>query len=124
MCDSSGGGIDGALYTTDSDGNPNVFNVERNDDGSWLNTNWTNPDNRWGLDNVVVFGARNFLQSKLLRLVSGGVLSEDLISPPAKHFSDFLKEGIYCNVLFYFKISHVPQKSQEKFESVQFYYCF
>lgn len=47
---------------TDSDGNPNVFNVKRNDDGEqWLNTNWTNPDNQWNLDNRIVFRLRNLL---------------------------------------------------------------
>lgn len=46
----------------DSDGNPNVFNVKRNDDGKlWLNTNWTNPDDQWNLDNRIVFRLRNSL---------------------------------------------------------------
>ncbi len=30
-----------------SDGDPNLLNANRNDDGSWLNANWDNPDNRW-----------------------------------------------------------------------------
>jgi hypothetical protein len=51
-----------AIYTTDSDGNPNVFNVKRNDDGKrWLNSNWANPDNRWNLDNRIVFRLRNYV---------------------------------------------------------------
>lgn len=42
-------GTDGILYATDSDGNLNVFNVKRNDDGKqWLNGNNGNPDNFWG----------------------------------------------------------------------------
>lgn len=37
-----------APYTvTDSDGNLDVFNVERNDDGLWLDGNNGNPDNFW-----------------------------------------------------------------------------
>ncbi len=44
------------MYITDSDGNPNVFNVNRNDDGKrWLNTNYANPGNRWNLENEIVF---------------------------------------------------------------------
>lgn len=39
-------------------GDPFVFRVERIDRGSWLHAGWTNPDNRWSLDYVVVFGAR------------------------------------------------------------------
>lgn len=55
---------------TDSDGNPNVFNVERNDDGNrWLNTNWANPDDQWNLDNRIVFRLRNSLHFSLAYLV-------------------------------------------------------
>lgn len=57
---SKGGGLEGTRHITDSDGNPNVFNVNRNDDGKpWLNTNWTKPDNEWNLDNELVFRLRN-----------------------------------------------------------------
>lgn len=50
-----------ALHTlrTDSDGNPNVFNVESKDDGRWLNTNNGNPDNHWDPDNAFAFARRN-----------------------------------------------------------------
>ena len=59
---STGGGIGGAVHITDSNGNPNVFYVKRNDDGKrWLNTNWVNPDNEWNLDNEVVFRLCNSL---------------------------------------------------------------
>jgi len=57
-----GGGTGGAAHITDSDGNPNVFYVKRNDDGKrWLNANWVNPDNEWNLDNEVVFRLCNSL---------------------------------------------------------------
>ena len=51
-------GIDGASYNTDSDGNLNVFNLNRNDDGVWLDNNWAKPDNRWNPDNELVFRFR------------------------------------------------------------------
>jgi hypothetical protein len=51
-------GIDGTSHKTDSDGDPNVFKLERNEDGLWLNDNWTNPDNHWNLDNKIVFRLR------------------------------------------------------------------
>jgi len=38
-----------------SDGDLNVFNVERNDDGSWLNGNNGHPDNRRNADSRFVF---------------------------------------------------------------------
>lgn len=45
----------------DSDGNLNVFNVERNEDGLWLNANNGNPTNFWNPENRWVFARRNFL---------------------------------------------------------------
>jgi len=46
----------------DLNGNPNVFKVERNDDGKlWLNSDWINPDNRIDLDNRFSFRLRNSL---------------------------------------------------------------
>ena len=52
---SRGSGKDGALYIIDSDGNPYVFSVERNDSELWLNSNWSHPDNFWNPDNQWVF---------------------------------------------------------------------
>ena len=42
-------------YISDSDGNLKVFNVERNDDGAWLNSNYDNPDNIWNASNRWLF---------------------------------------------------------------------
>jgi hypothetical protein len=54
----------GHVHITDSNGNPSVFNVKRNDDGKrWLNANYANPENRWNLDNVIVVVLRNSLHS-------------------------------------------------------------
>ena len=51
--------MEGIVHITDSDGNPNVFELKRNDNGKrWLNANWTNPDDKWNLDNEVVFRLR------------------------------------------------------------------
>ena len=48
-----------ARYTiTDRNGNPNVFNLERNEDGLWLNNNWAKPENRWNSDYKFVFRLR------------------------------------------------------------------
>ena len=47
-----------ALYTqrgTDSDGNPNVLGLNRNDDGRWLNAYNGYPTNRWNRENGFVF---------------------------------------------------------------------
>ena len=55
--------MDGTPYNTDRDGNPNVFNVNHNDDGLWLDNNWTKPDNEWNPDNQFVFRLRNYFFS-------------------------------------------------------------
>ncbi len=52
------------VQQSDSDGNPNVFNVKHNDDGDrWLNANYANPNDTWNLDNRIVFRLRNSLIS-------------------------------------------------------------
>jgi len=48
--------MEGTLHIyTDSDGNPNLLGANRNDDGSWLNTYWDNPDNKWNRKNGFAF---------------------------------------------------------------------
>jgi hypothetical protein len=69
-----GSGLDGALYNSDPDGNPNVFKLERNDDGSWLNNNLAKPDNEWNPNNQFVFSLR---KSFLSALIWCGFLFED-----------------------------------------------
>ena len=59
---SRGSGIDGASYITDSDGNLNVFNVKHDDDGLWLNSNYSNPDNLWNPDNRWVIRWKNIFR--------------------------------------------------------------
>jgi hypothetical protein len=46
-------GMGGASYN--SDGDPNVLNANRNDDGQWLNANWDHPDNRWNDNGAFAF---------------------------------------------------------------------
>ena len=43
------------FYTTDSDGNPNVLGLNRNDEGRWLNAYNGNSDNKWNRENGFVF---------------------------------------------------------------------
>jgi hypothetical protein len=52
---SRGSGTEGIPYSTDSDGNLNVFNVNTDSDDRWLNSNYGNPDNFWNGDNQWVF---------------------------------------------------------------------
>ena len=61
--------MEGALYITDSNGNPNVLNANRNDDGQWVNTYWDNPDNRWNDNGAFVFpvAATLFISPSLWR---------------------------------------------------------
>ncbi len=80
-----GGGIDGKIYI--SDGNPNVLNSNRNDDGQWLNSYWDNPDNEWN-DN----GAFAFLVPQLTSFLS--LFWESFLFylslPATQHFSNFM----------------------------------
>jgi hypothetical protein len=61
-----GGDMGGTPHiATDSDGNPNVFNVERDADGLWLDDNWARPDNDWHPDDRWLFVSRNSLHFSL-----------------------------------------------------------
>lgn len=60
-----GSAIDGTSYISDRNGNPNVFKLERNEDGLWLNDNWANPGNRWNPENRFVFTLRNYFFPRL-----------------------------------------------------------
>ncbi|MEX2014139.1 MAG: hypothetical protein WD896_02170 [Parcubacteria group bacterium] len=74
------------MHITDSDGNPNVFNVKRNDDGkAWLNGNWTNPNDEWNLDNEIVFRFRNYCL--FLPRTREAVLFGGVPVPAAEHFT-------------------------------------
>lgn len=46
------------IYKSDADGNPTLFNVNRNDSESWLNNDNGNPDNEWNGNNRFVFLSR------------------------------------------------------------------
>lgn len=78
----------GVLYITDSDGNLNIFNVKRNDDGElWLNTNYDNADNQWNPDNRWVFLRQRNSFLSLLSILLGRVLFRKLSVPTPKHFT-------------------------------------
>jgi len=47
--------MEGVLYITGSDGNPNVLNANRNDDGQLVGANWDKPDNQWNDNGAFVF---------------------------------------------------------------------
>ncbi len=51
---SSSSDIDGILYINNA-GDPNLLNVDRNDDGRWLGAYYDKPDNRWNRDDGFVF---------------------------------------------------------------------
>ncbi len=51
---SKDGDIDGVSYGTDANGDLNVFNVEHDDDGLWLNSNNGNPNTLYNPDNRFV----------------------------------------------------------------------
>jgi len=92
FADQEGSGSDGAIYNTDRGGNPNVFNLERNDNGSWLNNNWANPDNKWNPRNEFVFRLRqSFLSARLRCLAVFLIRVIQTFLPATEHFSYFLK---------------------------------
>ncbi len=57
---STGSGLDGCAHVTDSDGYPNVFKVEHDDNGRWLNSNDARPSDHWNPENRIVFVAPGY----------------------------------------------------------------
>lgn len=83
--------VAGMKPIADSDGNPNVLNVERNTDGLWLNSNWANPDNKWNPDNQFAFSLRKcFLYRSFYRL-RFFLMGIKIFLPTAKHFTYFIE---------------------------------
>lgn len=83
--------MDGVPHNTDSDGNPNVFNLERNDDGLWLNNDWAKPDKDWNPDNKFVFRLRNYFLFRDLYIAVFLFRVGKIFLPTTKHLTNFLE---------------------------------
>ena len=59
---SRGGGTDDVSWN--SDGDLNLLNANRNDDGRWLNTTNDTPDNRWNHENGFAFSVAQLTSYK------------------------------------------------------------
>ena len=89
-----GSGLDGIAYDTDRNGNPNVFKLERNADGTWLNNNWANPDDKWNPDNEFVFRLRKSFFPRSRIILWGAVFLFRIVEtvlPTAEHLADFIE---------------------------------
>ena len=93
---SMGGDTDGKAYV--SDGNPNVLNSNRNDDGQWLNSYWDNPDNEWDDNGAFAFPVPQL--SLFLSLISRESFLFYLTLPAAEHSSDLVELFGESKVLF------------------------
>lgn len=82
---SKGGGTEG--ISRNSDGDPNLLNASRNDDGQWLNTTYDRPDNAWNRDNGFAFVASK-LSSFLSLFHIGRVFLCKASRPTAQIFTD------------------------------------
>ncbi|HUY69833.1 MAG TPA: hypothetical protein VMU70_02370 [Candidatus Tyrphobacter sp.] len=112
------GVIDDTSHNTDSDGNPNIFKLERDDDGLWLRDVWAKPSNEWNPDNGFVFRLRNCFLSAALRVAVFLFRIVKVFLPTAKHLSDFLKfQGDVLALLIRDEFSF-PSDGNEKFKSI------
>lgn len=86
-----GSELDGVAHITDRNGNPNVFKLERNDDGLWLNNNWAKPDNKWNPNNKFAFCLRKYLLSAPLQVAVFLFKIAQTFLPAAEHSADCIK---------------------------------
>ncbi len=79
-------GSDIGGISRNSDGDPNLLNANRNDDGQWLNATYDRPDNRWNRDNGFAFAVSKVFSS-LSRIISGRVFLCNKASIPTSEIS-------------------------------------
>lgn len=117
----NGSGMDGVAHTADRDGNPNVFNLNRNDDDLWLNDNNAKPSNRWDADNQFVFRSRKSLLFRPSILCRAVFLFTgfDILLPATKHPAAFLKLFSENPVFFMRYELQFPYYVHEKFERIE-----
>ena len=82
---SKGGGTEG--ISRNSDGDPNLLNANRNDDGQWLNTTYDRPDNAWNRDNGFAFVASKLSLFFLSLIMGRGFLYKTSV-PTSQIFAD------------------------------------
>jgi hypothetical protein len=90
-----GSGIDGASHIADRNGNPNIFNLEHNEDGLWLSNVWANPDNKWNADNEFAFSLRKLFLSVALQVAVFLFKIIEVFLPATKHLADLFKFQCY-----------------------------
>lgn len=110
---------DDVPHNTDSDGNPNVFKLERNDDGLWLNDNWAKSDNEWNPDNKFVFRLRNYFLSAALHIAVFLFRIIQTFLPAAKHLADLLELQSDVLAMLVGNELAFPSDRDEKFQRVQ-----
>ena len=104
--------MDGTSHV--SDGDPNVLNANRNDDGRWLNTNWDKPGNQWNDDGVFAFPVPQL--SSFLAPSIGGVEFCKLPMPSAEHPADLVHLLGKRDVLLRLKRFRFPKDHQKYFQ--------
>ncbi len=80
------------MHVTDRDGNPNVFNLNEDEDELKLNANNAHADNKWNSDNQFVFRHRKSFLSRVL--LEGAVFLFWVIQtllPTAEHLAALVK---------------------------------
>ena len=111
--------MDGVLHIADRNGNPNVFEVERNKDGLWLNSNWTKPSNKWNPANRFAFFLPKVLLFRIFYKVRFLFVIIEIFLPAAKHLTYFIKFYRDFLALPIRNELSFPGNRDKKFENVQ-----
>ena len=113
----------GAPYI--SDGDPNVLNANRNDEGRWVNANIDRPLNQWNDDGAFAFPVPATLSVLPRQVLAGEFLFRavrrmfaQLPLPSAKHFTDLVHPLRHLDIFFVFERIGFPQHHQQHFQGV------
>jgi len=103
-----GGGL--GDISRNSDGDPNLLNSNRNDDGQWLNTYYDKPDNKFNRENGFAFVIPQLFSFLLYLLVEEFCFVSCPFQPPSIRpisliFSDIVKYFLLSSDLVSQRIS-------------------
>ena len=103
----------GILYATDSDGNPNIFDFEHDDNGRWLNDNYGDPT----ISGKATTGSCSSAANRFISPpASRGSFALELPVPTAEHPADLIHSKRQRDVLLVIDRFRFPEAHKEDFE--------
>lgn len=116
--------MDGSAHINDRDGNPSVFNLNRNDDGQLeLNNDNARPDKQWNDDNEFVFRLRKSFLFRVKLCAVFLFLLDNFTLPSTKHAANFDEPCRSFGVMTVRDQFCLPSNLHQEFDLVELKYA-